>query len=383
MTLFRILGLFVGSLFALYSFFIAKRFIKFIAIQAKGIKKVVVHVIFPLIVFLCCINPSSIRFIIAVQFIIWSGFADILHLLWKLYNHFAQKSSPSVLHFIYRTSIFPFVTVLSLTLFGIFNISNVDHVEYNLSSPALKNNYRFHFLSDLHFGTIQDKKVVKEVFDKVNQDSADFIILGGDLCDEGTSKTDMEELFALCGSLKSRYGTFFIYGNHDRQLYSNNRTYTIEEFENALTLNSIKILQDESVLINDELLLAGREDYSARYFYKTNRKTIEELTGGIQYNYLVVADHQPKKKDGLELAGKSLSGGILQVSGHTHAGQVFPFGQLMKLGGGYVYGIYEENGQDGKANVIVSSGVTGWGYAMRTEQNCEWVTVDLKLRTKK
>ncbi len=82
-----------------------------------------------------------------------------------------------------------------------------------------------------------------------------------------------------------------------------------------------------------------------------------------------MADHQP-----IESEENDAQGVDLQLSGHTHAGQIWPTGVLSELLGALNYGQYRTGGCD----VIVSSGIAGWAYAMRTGEHCEYVVVDLK-----
>lgn len=79
-------------------------------------------------------------------------------------------------------------------------------------------------------------------------------------------------------------------------------------------------------------------------------------------------DHQP-----VEAEEDNAQGIDLALSGHTHAGQIWPVGHLSELGGVLNYGEYQE----GDCKVIVSSGFTGWGYSVRTEGHCEYVVVNV------
>ncbi len=84
--------------------------------------------------------------------------------------------------------------------------------------------------------------------------------------------------------------------------------------------------------------------------------------------FLLTLDHQP-----LETAENAAAGVDLMLSGHTHAGQLFPVGYLTEWTGGMNYGLY----QTGNFQSIVSSGFAGWGYGIRTQGHCEYVIVDI------
>ena len=177
----------------------------------------------------------------------------------------------------------------------------------------------------------------------------------------------MEEVFRVLGGIEAEYGIYYVYGNHDRQPYTRNRSYTNEELEAAIRENNIEILEDEYVEINDELILAGRGD--AAWGNVSGRDSVEKLLKDADAEkYIIVADHQP-----IEADENSACGVDLLVSGHTHAGQVWPVGILSELTGILNYGEYDFDG----CKVVVSSGFTGWGYPLRTEKHCEYAVINI------
>ncbi|MDY6181566.1 MAG: metallophosphoesterase, partial [Candidatus Faecousia sp.] len=237
-----------------------------------------------------------------------------------------------------------------------------------VTSEKLDSGYDVVFLSDVHYGTIQSPEVLRRAVEEINALQPDVVILGGDIVEEGTSKEAMEEAFRVLGNLKSTYGTCYIFGNHDRQRYlpASSRAYTEEELEQAITGNGIEILCDRYITLEEDFVLAGREDVGEVF----GRISAGDLLGGAdRERFLLVADHQPA---GVE---ENASEGVdLQLSGHTHAGQIFPAGYLIELFGGLNYGLYRE----GDCQVIVSSGAAGWGFPVRTQGRCEYVVVHLR-----
>ena len=178
----------------------------------------------------------------------------------------------------------------------------------------------------------------------------------------------MQEVFRILGGITNNYGIYYVYGNHDRQPYTQNRSFTDEELEHAITENGIVILEDEYVEIRDELVIAGRGD--AAWGNVSKRASTEEVLDGIdREKYIILADHQP-----VEAEENGRQGVDLEISGHTHAGQVWPVGVLSELAGVLNYGEY----QKGDCKVIVSSGFTGWGYPIRTEAHCEYVVINIE-----
>lgn len=268
---------------------------------------------------------------------------------------------------IYRCGFVPILVSAIIFGFGYLNMGNVIKTEYSVVSDKRVKDYRVILITDTHYGTIQDTKILKEKIGEINEQHPDIVILGGDIVEENTTKESMKEVFGLLGSLESKYGVYFVYGNHDRQPYTSNKTYSNQELVQEITNNGIQILEDEYVEIDDDLILAGRAD--AAWGNTSGRASIEEILIGVNRDkYIIVADHQPigaKENDNQKVD--------LELSGHTHAGQLFPIGYLSELTGTLNYGEY----QCGSCKVIVSSGFAGWGYPVRTEAHCEYVVVNV------
>ena len=157
-----------------------------------------------------------------------------------------------------------------------------------------------------------------------------------------------------------------MYGNHDRAHYSQNPPFTEEELKTTIEYAGIKALKDEVVALNDEFTVIGRDDRSG-----TNRKSSQELLQGVDTNdFLLLLDHQP-----VELEDNEAAGYDLQLSGHTHAGQMWPVGPLTTL-----FGMVELNyghRKQGDFQAIVTSGIAGWGYPLRTGKHSEYVMIKI------
>ncbi len=264
-------------------------------------------------------------------------------------------------------AVLPLVLTLGLLTYGSINMGQVQETRYTVVThkPIRQQGYRIAFLSDLHYGTIQDPALVQQGVEKINALQPDVVILGGDILDEGTSKAEMLEVFQVLGQLDAP--TYYIYGNHDRQLYSGGKIYSQAELTAAIESNGIRILEDSTAMIGEDLLLIGRADPSVGTDFQ--RKDIRQLVENApQELFLVTADHQP-----LEAKENDAAGVDLTLSGHTHAGQIFPGGLLLDLIGNMSYGRYET----GNCTSIVSSGFAGWGFPFRTQAHCEYVIVDI------
>lgn len=267
-----------------------------------------------------------------------------------------------------RSGIIPFLIVCLMFGYGAYNMTRLVRTEYTVTSDKLLQNYRIILITDTHYDTIQNPDVIKNKIEEMNALEPDIIVLGGDIVEEGTSKEAMQEIFQVLGSIEAKYGTYYVYGNHDKQPYTEQPAYTEKELEQAILSNNITILKDQWITINDDLLLAGRDD--AAWGNQSDRALVEELLQGAdRERYMIMLDHQPTEAEENDSQGVDL-----ELSGHTHAGQIFPVGHISEWTGTLNYGEY----QRGNCKVIVSSGATGWGYPIRTEGKCEYVVIDLK-----
>ena len=287
----------------------------------------------------------------------------------RIGKRFKGKRVYSVCRVIYRSAAVPLLLTAALMLYGTVNMWHIVRTDYTVTSAKLANEYRIVLMTDTHFGSIQSPEVLEEKVDEINSLNADMIVLCGDITDESTTREQLDQVFEIYSRMKSRYGTFYTYGNHDRQEYAvaNRRAYTPEEFADVVRSHGIKILQDDFVNIGNDLVLVGREDKSWK---ETPRLSSEMLLKDVDRSrFIIISDHQP-----VDAEVNAAQGADLQLSGHTHAGQIYPFGLFIELVGKLNYGEYHR----GNLTAIVSSGTTGWGFPIRTEEHCEYVLVTLK-----
>ena len=253
-----------------------------------------------------------------------------------------------------------------LLVYGILNMQIVTPKRHVYTSDKLTREHSFIFFADLHVGSAQSFEVTKSTVEKMKDEKPDFIVMGGDIVDDYTTKQEMEDTFALFRDFGAP--VYYLYGNHDRQghaEYAGGVKFTQADLERSMIENGIVILKDGFAEISDDLLLLGREDITEG----DGRADVSELTNPNPDAYLVVADHQPVEfKENLPI------GTDLQLSGHTHAGQLFPLKWLYALIGGYVYGDYTE----GDAVMNVSAGACGWRVPLRTDAHCNYEIIELK-----
>ena len=255
---------------------------------------------------------------------------------------------------------------IAFLVFGIVNMETVSARNYTFTSEKLHNVHKLVFAADLHVGSAQPFSVTEKTVDAIREEHPDAVILGGDITDDYTTKAEMEAAFALFRDFPCP--VYYIFGNHDLQghaEYANGLQYTEEEFVNAITENGILVLRDSFAQLGDDVLILGREDISAG----EKRINAEDIVNPLPDAYLIVADHQPG-----EAKSNLAVGTDLQISGHTHAGQLFPLRWLYALIGGYVYGEYDVD----DAKMVVSAGACGWRMPLRTEARCQYDVIRLK-----
>ncbi len=258
------------------------------------------------------------------------------------------------------TAVFTAVVII----YGCLNAGSITEKSITVSAEGLARSHTFAFVSDIHAEDARSTEHLYELCRQINAERPEFVILGGDITDELTSYEDMLTTYSILSEIEAP--VYFIYGNHDRQpsaYRTGGRTYSDEDLAAAISGAGFTILRDECVKTDDDLFLLGREDISMG----EARKQWEELALPAE-GALVVADHQPYDEHQLTAEVSAL-----QISGHTHAGQLWPLQTVYRILGLPAYGLFDEPG----TKLYVSSGVSEWVTPVRTEEQCEWVLITL------
>ena len=262
----------------------------------------------------------------------------------------------------------PLLLTSSILGYGIYNLHHIKPTSYTLFTDKDIEPTKIVFLADLHYPTGMTPYSLTKLVSHLEKENPDFYALGGDIVDEFTTKDEMETVFAELGKLSQTAPVYYVYGNHDNQHYASHPSFTKETIKKVLHQNQIQLLQD-TVVENENLTLIGREDAEEK-----DRKSLEELIGPADDDYKIVLDHQP-----VELDNCVQNDIDLQISGHTHRGQIFPLGFLSNLFrvNEHDYGIKQQEG----FTQITSSGINGWGFPLRTEGKSEYVVIHIKKST--
>jgi uncharacterized protein len=204
-------------------------------------------------------------------------------------------------------------------------------------------------LTDMHVGPTIRRDFVELVVARTNALEPDIVAITGDLVDG--SVEELRDQVAPLANLRAKHGVFFVTGNHE---YYSGATQWCDE----LTRLGIRVLRNERVEIGDRdagFDLAGVDDYSSGRFGK--RPDLERALGQRdESRELVLLAHQPRHILEAERYGVGL-----QLSGHTHGGQLWPWNYLVRLQQPVVSGL----ARIGRAFVYVSNGTGYWGPPMR------------------
>lgn len=268
------------------------------------------------------------------------------------------------------------IAALSFTLLylaaGCFCAYHVWATDYTVRTEKMIGELRIVQFADSHVGTTFDGKGLEKHIDSIQKLDPDIVVITGDYVDESTSKQDMADACSAFGKLKTTYGVYFAFGNHDKGLYSSGeRGYGGEELIAELEKNNVTVLQDESVLIDDRFYIIGRQDRSEE-LRSGGRASMSELVSDLDKSkFMIVLDHQPN-----DYEAQAKSGVDLVLSGHTHGGQLFPLTVISRWAGGNdrVYG-YESRGN---TNFIVTSGISDWAIKFKTGCRSEYTVIDVK-----
>lgn len=205
-------------------------------------------------------------------------------------------------------------------------------------------------LTDMHIGLTIDRHFVQRVVDLANQLAPDLVALTGDFVDGKVD--DLHEEVAPLANLRAKHGVYAVTGNHE--YYSG-----VEPWVRQISKLGVRYLRNERVVIGDgngsSFELAGVEDHNAAGKY---REDLAAATAGRDPDRaLVLLAHQPR-----QVRRAALHGVDLQLSGHTHGGQIWPWHYIVKLQqGGLLAGRYQHE----DTQLYVSRGCGYWGPPVR------------------
>lgn len=267
--------------------------------------------------------------------------------------------------------LYSYIGVVVLTLctfiYGLINGNSVKHVSYDvkLEGKHELSDMNIVMISDLHIGAINSENRLKKIVSEINSLDADLVLISGDIFDNDYyAIRDVDGVINLLGSVKSKFGVYASLGNHDSGS-------TFDKLMDILDKSNINVLMDESVVIDNRLVVIGRLDGTPIGGFKDGvvRGEVDNIISEVDSSLpLIVLDHNPINIDEYDDRVD------LILSGHTHRGQLFPANIVTNLMYEVDYGYYNNSG----THVIVSSGVGTWSMPMRVGSNCEIVSINIK-----
>lgn len=241
----------------------------------------------------------------------------------------------------------------------------VRHREVKIAHPELPEaleNFRLLHITDLHIGDSLPTKFIEKLLETSSRRDVDAVVFTGDILDGDVQRfqSDMQ----LLKGLKSRYGTFYVPGNHE---YYWQGHLSIDAFRSL----GFEILINETRTLNvgDAILqISGVPDPAARTF-QMEEPDFKKLATTLEPNaFNVLLSHQPWIAD-----VASNEGFHLQLSGHTHGGQFFPWNYLVSFVQKYSKGLY----RIGSLQLYVNQGAGYWGPSVRLGTHCELAEIVL------
>ncbi|MEJ5167215.1 MAG: metallophosphoesterase, partial [Thermoanaerobaculia bacterium] len=213
---------------------------------------------------------------------------------------------------------------------------------YEIKNERIKKPLKIGFISDLHLGLTKDKKKIEKIVEILEREKIDLLLAGGDLLDSSYHKDNIKVL----KDFNPPYGKFAVFGNHEWYV-------GLEKSKEIVEGLGFKILSFEFVEIEENIIIAGAEDETARYFKKQwdEKGFLEKLP---EDKFIIYLRHRPPKEK-LEKVN-------LCLSGHTHSGQFFPFSIITYFTFKYHSGFYKV---DENFSIYVSKGAGTWGPPVR------------------
>ncbi|MEI6455646.1 MAG: metallophosphoesterase [bacterium] len=224
---------------------------------------------------------------------------------------------------------------------------------------------RLVMVSDVHMGNLIAQRKTTRLVNKINELNPDLVVFAGDLVDEDLAPVIKNNLGQSLTAIRSRLGVYAIPGNHE---YIGGADPAIR----YLTDHGITMLRDTAVMPDGRFYLIGRDDRDKPRFTGKKRKELKELFSGIDMSKpVILLDHQP-----FNLQNVADLGVDLQLSGHTHHGQMWPFNLITNA----IYEVSWGYLKNGQTHFYVSSGYGTWGPPVRLGNRPEIVLLNITFK---
>ncbi|MFI5201674.1 MAG: metallophosphoesterase [Candidatus Kapaibacterium sp.] len=258
------------------------------------------------------------------------------------------------------------ITVVTVVIFvamvlGFFNARSIRVKPLSIKMEKPCPPLRIAAISDMHMGTLIGRRMVRQMVRKINSIQPDLVLMVGDQVDGNPHPVMQLDLGSELKKIESKYGVFAITGNHE---YIGNAETSCAYLE----AHGIKMLRDKAVEVAG-IYLVGREDRAAKQFANLERKSLAELLAPLdKMKPIILLDHTPFHLEEAEQHGVDL-----QLSGHTHHAQIWPWNYITQR----VYEVSWGYKRKGKTQVYVSCGAGTWGPPIRIGNTPEIMDISL------
>ncbi len=240
-------------------------------------------------------------------------------------------------------------------------IPRIRHLSLDIPARSAKMD-TFHAVlaTDIHLGTIISNSRLERLVNEINNLDPDIVLFAGDIVDEDITPVIENNMGDILRKIRSRYGVYAVTGNHE---YIGGVEAAIQYMND----HDITVIQDQAVKINENIYLVGRKDRTANRFSGDERKPLQAIMQNVPGNLpVILMDHQPFKLQ------EAMTNGVdLQLSGHTHHGQMWPFNYITSA----IYELSTGYLKKDATHYYVSSGYGTWGPPVRTGNRPEIVDI--------
>lgn len=306
----------------------------------------------------------------------WMGFLFLffsLHIFFDLYGIFYDKRRHKK-NFHNRVAkpaastsfIATLITVFLILVFGTFEAEDIRTERLVLKSeklPSDKNYLRIVQISDTHFNAIRGQGLARKIIAIIRELEPDILVFTGDFCDKGVD--NIKRISAMFRGLKVPMGKYSVTGNHEFYL-------GIDESIKMMESAGFKVLRNEITTAGAAADIVGVDDESeSRFGLEHDNNVCDLLRRASKERFTILLKHRPR------VDNRCTDLFDLQLSGHTHGGQIFPFDIISSIFFPYHNGLYSI----GEASLIyVSRGTGTWGPPVRFLSPPEITAIDVQTR---
>jgi len=273
------------------------------------------------------------------------------------------------------------ITGLTVMVYGMIHAQNTRVVTYDVTIDKTvgdQKKMKLILIADLHMSVNSKHKTIQKMVDLINAEDADAVVIAGDIFTSSYESMDDPDRYAeILRGIRSKYGVFAVYGNHDVEetLFGGfpispiSKAFRTKQMEEFFLDAGFNVLYDETVMLNDEVQLVGRVDGEKAGDGTAVRKSAEELLKDIDSEKpVIVLEHEP-----IDFANLKEYGADLALCGHTHAGQIFPGNLIVPFFNENAFGYKVVSG----LQTIVTAGVGFYGPPMRVGTDSDISVVNL------